>query len=113
MGAKLKKGEASWSKPFLMADTYGLPDCNPVLFLNNHNKLFLVWIAVQAHRWECSVLKLRTSLNYNNSGAPVWNWQDNILLAPNDSFAIETASKFNNSFQIPVATAVMHPNTIT
>lgn len=94
MGARLKKGAKTWSEPFLMADTYGLPDCNPVLFLNNHNKLFLVWIAVQAHRWESSILKLRTSVNYNNSGVPVWNWQDNILLAPTDSFAIETASKF-------------------
>ena len=33
-------------------------------------------------------------MNYNNSDAPVWNWQDNILLAPTDSFAIETALKF-------------------
>jgi YhcH/YjgK/YiaL family protein len=94
MGARLKKGSKTWSEPFLMADTYDLPDCNPVLFLNNHNKLFLVWIAVQAHRWESSVLRLRTSVNYNNSGAPVWNWQDNILLAPTDSFAIETELKF-------------------
>ena len=61
MGARLKKGSKTWSEPFLMADTYGLPDCNPVLFLNSHNKLFLVWIAVQAHRWESSVLRVRTS----------------------------------------------------
>jgi YhcH/YjgK/YiaL family protein len=94
MGARLKKGSRTWSEPFLMADTYGLPDCNPVLFLNNHNKLFLVWIAVQSHRWEASLLRFRTSVNYNNTGAPVWNWQDNILLAPSDSFAVETALKF-------------------
>jgi len=94
MGARLKKGSQVWSAPFLMADTYGLPDCNPVLFLNNHNKLFLVWIAVQAHKWECSILRYRISENYNTDGAPVWNWQDNILLAPNDSFATETAIKF-------------------
>jgi len=94
MGARLKKGATVWSAPFEMADTYGLPDCNPVLFLNRHNKLFLVWIAVQAHRWECSVLRFRTSVNYKESGAPVWNWQDNILLAPTDSFATETAIKF-------------------
>ena len=94
MGARLKKGSKQWSAPFTMADTFNLPDCNPVLFLNNHNKLFLVWIAVQAHRWECSVLRYRTSINYDGSGAPTWNWQDNILLAPNDSFAIETATKF-------------------
>jgi len=94
MGSRLKKGSKIWSAPFLMADTYNLPDCNPVLFLNNHNKLFLIWIAVQAHRWESSVLRLRTSVNYNNPGAPVWNWQDNILLSPTDSFAIETELKF-------------------
>jgi YhcH/YjgK/YiaL family protein len=94
MGARLKKGSKTWSEPFVMADTYGLPDCNPVLFMNNHNKLFLVWIAVQAHKWEASILRFRTSVNYNSPGAPVWNWQDNILLAPTDSFAIETALKF-------------------
>ena len=94
MGARLKKGSNTWSKPFEMADTYGLPDCNPVLFLNKQNKLFLVWIAVQAHRWECSILRFRTSIQYGDSGAPVWNWQDNILLSPKDSFAIETVSRF-------------------
>ncbi|MEP7145117.1 MAG: exo-alpha-sialidase [Ferruginibacter sp.] len=94
MGARLKKGGTVWSAPFEMADTYGLPDCNPVLFLNSHDKLFLVWIAVQAHRWECSLLRFRTAVNYNEPGAPVWNWQDNILLAPKDSFATETTVKF-------------------
>lgn len=102
MGARLKKGTRTWSLPFLLADTYGLPDCNPVLFLNNHNKLFLVWIAVQAHRWECSILRYRTATNYGDTGAPVWNWQDNILLAPNDSFANETAAKFK---QLPPSTS--------
>jgi predicted neuraminidase len=95
MGARLKKGSNAWSQPFLMADSYGLPDCNPVLFLNNHKKLFLVWIAVQAHKWEYSLLRYRTSVNYDRDGAPTWNWQDNILLTPNDSFAIETTTRFN------------------
>src|SRR5690606_19443588 len=46
MGARLKAGRQKWSDPFLLADTPGLPDCNPVLFLNKNGKLFLVWIAV-------------------------------------------------------------------
>ena len=96
MGARLKKGDASWSKPFLMADTYNIPDCNPVLFLNHQNKLFLVWIAVQANRWEYSILKYRTSNDYNNSGVPVWNWQDNILIKPADIFAEEVKTKFKD-----------------
>ena len=49
---------------------------------------------MQAHKWENSILRYRTSVNYNGDAAPSWNWQDNILLAPNDSFAIETATKF-------------------
>lgn len=102
MGARLKKGESKWSEPFLMADTYNIPDCNPVLFLNHHQKLFLVWIAVQANRWEYSIIKYRTSINYENNGAPEWNWQGNILLKPGDDFAKEVASKFK---QLPENTA--------
>ena len=96
MGARLKKGAAAWSKPFLMADTYNIPDCNPVLFLNHQGKLFLVWIAVQANRWEYSILRYKTSVDYNKAGAPVWNWQDNILLKPDDRFAEEVKLKFKD-----------------
>ena len=96
MGARLKKGDASWSKPFLMADTHNIPDCNPVLFLNHQKKLFLVWIAVQANRWEYSILRYKTSIDYNKIGAPVWNWQDDILLKPDDNFAKEVKSKFKD-----------------
>ncbi|WP_247236708.1 exo-alpha-sialidase [Telluribacter sp. SYSU D00476] len=94
MGARLRKGEKAWSEPFLMADTPHIPDCNPVLFLNSQGKLFLVWIAVQANRWEHSILRFRTSTDYTKAGAPVWNWQDNILLKPDDSFASETEKRF-------------------
>jgi predicted neuraminidase len=94
MGARLKKGQQKWSDPFLLADTPGLPDCNPVLFLNKKGKLFLVWIAVQANRWEYSILRYKTSSDYLKPGAPVWSWQDNILLKPGDAFAKETEAKF-------------------
>ena len=70
-----------------MADTKGIPDCNPVLFLNRKNKLFLFWIAVMANKWEDAILRYRTSSNYNGNGAPVWEWQDNILFKPDESFA--------------------------
>ncbi|RDB03442.1 sialidase family protein [Runella aurantiaca] len=94
MGARLKKGETVWSEPFEMADTPHLPDCNPVLFLNQQGKLFLVWIAVQANQWEQSILRFKTSTDYAKSGPPIWNWQDNILLKPDDNFAKEVAEKF-------------------
>lgn len=94
IGARLEKGKTSWSKPFVAADTKGLPDCNPVVFLNSKGKLFLVWIAVQGNMWEGSILRTRTSTNYNNSGAPVWEWQDNILIKPGKEFEEEIQQKF-------------------
>lgn len=95
MGARLRKGSAGWSTPFLMADTPYLPDCNPVLFLNHQGKLFLVWIAVQANQWEQSILRVRTSTDYANAGAPVWSWQDNILLKPDKRFAEEVEKRLH------------------
>lgn len=96
MGARLGKGTSKWSPPLLMADTPGIPDCNPVLFLNKKGKLFLFWIAVQANRWEYSILKFKTSEIYTGSGPPVWEWQDALLLKPNDNFAIEVKKKFRD-----------------
>lgn len=92
MGARFKNGK--WSAPFLLADTPHIPDCNPVLFLNHAKELFLVWIAVQANRWEHSVLRVRTTTDYQGSGAPRWTWQDNIFLKPDDSFAAAIESQF-------------------
>lgn len=94
MGARLKKGVNKWSDPFLMADTKGIPDCNPVLFLNRKNKLFLFWIAVVANKWEDAIIRFRTSSDYNGMETPVWEWQDNILLKPDASFAAEVEKKF-------------------
>lgn len=94
MGARLIKGAKIWSAPFEMADTYNIPDCNPVLFLNNAGKLFLVWIAVGANRWESAILRVRTSIDFLQAGAPKWNWQDNIFLKPDDNFVSEVANKF-------------------
>ncbi|MCX6228381.1 MAG: exo-alpha-sialidase [Bacteroidia bacterium] len=96
MGSRLKKGAKEWATPFLMADTKGIPDCNPVLFLNQKGKLFLFWVAVLANKWENAILRFRTSTNYNGVAAPIWEWQDDILFKPTDSFAKEVEQKFKD-----------------
>ena len=96
-GARLKKGDLKWSEVFIMADTPGQPDCNPVLFLNKQDKLFLVWVVVQSNEWETSLLKYRTSIDYENSDAPKWDWQDIILLKPGEEFAKEIETKFSEN----------------
>ena len=93
-GARLRKGESKWSNPFLMADSPGEPDCNPVLFLNRQGKLFLVWIVVRANRWETSLLKVKTTTDYQNEGAPKWEWQDVILMKPGIEFEKRVEEQF-------------------
>ncbi len=95
MGARLKKGQSQWSSPFVMADTPDNPDCNPVLFLDSENRLHLTWVVVVANRWENSLLKTRISTDYLNDGAPVWTWQDVILLKPGEEFAETIIKGFN------------------
>ena len=86
-GARLKKGDDHWSPVFLMADTPGFPDCNPVLFIDQNQRLHLFWVAVLAHRWEQSLLKYRLSTDYENDGPPTWDWQGVITLKPGQAFA--------------------------
>ena len=86
-GARLKKGSKKWSPVFLMADTPNFPDCNPVLFIDQNQRLWMFWIAVRASGWQHSVLKYRTAMDYQRSGPPKWDWQDIIMLKPGDVFA--------------------------
>ena len=93
-GARLKKGDAAWSPVYDFADTPDLPDCNPVLFIDNDEKLWLLWVVVQGNRWEQSILKYRTSTNYEGEGPPDWDWQDIILLKPGEKFATAMEAGF-------------------
>lgn len=86
-GARLKKGADAWGPVFEMADTPDLPDCNPVLFIDAQEKLWLFWMVVHTNLWERTILKYKTSVDYQGEGAPVWNWQDIILLKPGEKFA--------------------------
>jgi predicted neuraminidase len=108
-GARLKKGELKWSEVFILADTPGQPDCNPVLFLNKQKKLYLVWVVVQSNEWETSLLKYRTSIEYENEGVPKWNWQDIILLKPDKKFAEEIKKKFKENEGPEMAWAAYAP----
>jgi predicted neuraminidase len=95
-GARLTKGSESWSKPFLLADTDGFPDVNPVLFCDQKDRLWLTWYTVIAHQWETSILKSRISEDYMKAGAPIWKWQDVIHVKPGDpsQTGIQSDDKF-------------------
>lgn len=86
-GARLRKGERQWSPEFVMADTPNLPDCNPTMFLDARQRVWLFWIVPLANRWEHSVLKYRRAESYSKDGPPEWTWQDSIHLVPGKAFA--------------------------
>ena len=66
-----------------MADTPGFPETNPVLFLDNRQRLFFLWPLIIAHRWETALMKYRISTDYQQpAGPPQWGFQDNIVLVP-------------------------------
>ncbi len=99
-GARLRKGETKWSNVFPMADTADFPDVNPVLFIDPSGKLWLFWLTVMAERWEDSLLKFRTAHDYQDEGAPKWEWQDVMLLKPGEKFA-ESMKQGLRSIAVP------------
>jgi len=94
MGARLRAGEDKWSAVFPLADTPVIPDCNPVLFIDANERLWLFWIVVHTNRWERSILKYRRAENYVDEGPPAWSWQDVILLKVGEEFQAALGEAF-------------------
>lgn len=97
IGSRKKRGKANWTSPFVLADVRGLPDCNPVLFIDGKDRLWLMWITIIANQWETSLIKYRLSEDYlDGDYALDWVWQDELIvkagskteqgIQPNDSF---------------------------
>ena len=84
MGSRLVVGDTAWSAPFLLADTPGFPDINPMMFMDPQNRLWLMWYPVLANQWSTSIPMYRISDNYKQPGAPVWICQDIMFVKPGD-----------------------------
>jgi predicted neuraminidase len=86
--ARWNHATGKWSAPFVLADTPGFPETNPVLFIDSHHRLFFFWPLIIAHRWETALMKYRISTDYQQeSGPPRWEHQDNIVLIPKNIVA--------------------------
>ncbi|MBN1818222.1 MAG: exo-alpha-sialidase [Sedimentisphaerales bacterium] len=96
MGAWLRSGRAKWSEPFVLADTPGFPDINPILFLDPKERLWLMWYTVIANQWETSLIKYRICEEPISNGPPRWDWQDVLHVKPGDSAerGIQTNDRF-------------------
>lgn len=83
-GSRRRKGKKSWSRPFVMADVPGFPDCNTCMMIDRHQRLWLFWPTILANTWESCLTNFRVSKHYVGSGSPRWDWQGMILLKPDD-----------------------------
>lgn len=83
-GARKRKGSAEWSRPFLMADTPGFPDCNTAMHVDAKGRLWLFWPVIIANSWESCLTLYRVSSVYEADGPPKWEWQGQVLLRPED-----------------------------
>jgi BNR repeat-like domain len=82
LGARKKKGQGTWSTPFVMANRPGFPDCNTCMMIDAKQRLWLFWPTVIGDSWESCLMNYRISTDYNQPGAPKWDREAIILLKP-------------------------------
>ncbi len=85
-GARKGRGEQKWSERFLMADAPGFPDCNPCMFIDPQQQLWLIWVTIIANEWHTALLRAQISNDYQRPGAPRWTESEVILLKPGEEF---------------------------
>src|SRR5437773_2742151 len=68
LGARKRKGDTAWSKPFLLADTPGFPDTNPCLFVDPRQRLWLIWQTIIANQWHTALTKYKIASSYQEDG---------------------------------------------
>jgi hypothetical protein len=92
-GARRRKGEATWSPRFTLADTPGYPDGNPCMTIGPEGRLWLFYTTILAHTWESALLKVRTSRDYAGDGAPRWEVSEVVHVTPGVEFGAEVARR--------------------
>jgi len=105
-GARKIKSTGKWTKPFLMADTPGLPDTNCCMIIDPRKRLWLLWPTIQANTWESALMKYKISTTYMQPDGepPIWNVMKVLHAKPGDDFQdkVEKAAKtYLSSLDIP------------
>jgi predicted neuraminidase len=85
-GARLRKGAATWSPRFVMADTPGYPDTNCCMFIDPAGRLWLMWPTILANTWESALMKYRISADYLSDGPPKWSVHEVMHVTPGEEF---------------------------
>jgi predicted neuraminidase len=86
LGARLPKGAAHWSKPFVMADTPGYPDTNSTMFVDPRKRLWLLWPTILANEWHTALMKYKIAADYQGDGPPRWDVSEVLHVTPGEEF---------------------------
>jgi predicted neuraminidase len=92
-GARLAKGRRQWSPRFVLADTPGLPDGNPCMFIDPQGRLWLIHTTILANTWESALLKVRISSNYLRRQPPIWESSEVLHVKPGPEFEAEVGRR--------------------
>lgn len=74
-GARWNRKTRTWSTRFPIADVANFPDCNPIVWMDPQERLWLFWPTIVANEWHTSILQYRIFAQYPEAGKPV-RWQD-------------------------------------
>ena len=94
--ATRKPGETAWGDRFLLADTPGYPDCNPAIFTDPQDRLWLWRPVILDHRWEGALLKFSVTSTWPEAGKPVQWDQEGVLHVTPVGFAEAAAEALNS-----------------
>ena len=95
-GARLAKGRHHWSPRFTMADTPGLPDGNPCMFIDPKGRLWLLHTTILANTWESALLKVRISHDYLRHQPPRWDYCEVLHVKPGPEFEAEIGRRLSS-----------------
>jgi predicted neuraminidase len=93
-GAYKPAKAAAWNTPFVMQDSFGIPDDNPSMVVDGKKRLWLVHatlIGVPGWTWGSALTQYRVSSDYERPGVPTWDRMD--ILIPQVEGLAEIAEK--------------------
>lgn len=84
LGARKAPG-GTWSAPFVLADTVGFPDTNPILTVDAQGRLWLFWGTQLDNRWESTLLKFKRARDLGRGARPPkWEKEGIVHCKPDD-----------------------------
>lgn len=70
-GSRWSRKTHRWSQRFTVADVANFPDCNPVIWLDPEQRLWLFWPTIVANEWHTAILQYRVFAEYPDAAKPI------------------------------------------